>query len=422
MRPQRCAALRLALTRWREISRSHSDRAAKIWKVSLPFGVVVLMFSVWECSSAPRSLSSSVVSMSWRRERVQAIKFPDNLTYFVMHQGKLHFGILGAAHIVPNALIKPAQQLAEVAVDAIAARNPVRAHAFAITHGIPRVMGSYDEVIRAPDIDAIYIPLPNSLHCEWAIRALRAGKHVLCEKPLAANEREAERMAQAAQETGLVLAEALHYRYHPLANRVYQLLHDGTIGRIAELECYFSVPSSPMNIRFDWALAGGVTMDLGCYLLNMIHYFSGCRPRVRKAAALIGPPNIDVTMEAVLELEDGATARMSCSMAPDAPAQAAFAAKGEWGELSVTNPVAPHHGNQLTLKTGETMRRETVEGDTSYTYQLRAFVAAVWGERPMATAGSDGILNMRLIDEVYRTAGLPPRGVAEPHDESSTRA
>jgi predicted dehydrogenase len=327
-----------------------------------------------------------------------------------MHQDRLHFGVLGAANIVPNALIKPAQHLAEVAIDAIAARDQARACAFAVRHGIPRVMGSYAEVVGASDIDAVYIPLPNSLHCEWAIRALRAGKHVLCEKPLAANEQEAKRMAQVAEQTGLVLAEALHYRYHPLASRVYQLLHDGTIGRIAELECYFSVPSLPTNIRFDWALAGGVTMDLGCYLLNMIHYFSGCRPRVRKAAALIGPPNIDVAMEAILELEGGATARMSCSMAPDARAEAGFAAKGDRGELYVTNPVAPHHGHQLTFKTGDTVRRETVEGHTTYTYQLRAFVAAVRGDQSMVTAGSDGILNMRLIDEVYRTAGLPPRG------------
>jgi predicted dehydrogenase len=342
--------------------------------------------------------------------------------HLVMHQDKLHFGVLGAAHIVPNALITPAQQLAEVAVDAIAARDQTRARAFAIMYGIPRVMGSYDEVVDASDIDAIYIPLPNALHCEWTIRALRAGKHVLCEKPLAANEHEAEQMAQVAQTTGLVLAEALHYRYHPLARRVYQLLHDGTLGRISELACHFSVPSSPTNIRFDWDLAGGVTMDLGCYLLNMIHYFSGHRPRVRKAAALMGPPNIDVTMEAILELEDGATARMRCSMAPDTPAEAGFAAKGERGELLVTNPVVPHHGHLLTLKTGDTVRRETVEGHTTYTYQLRAFVAAVRGEQSMATTGSGGIMNMRLIDEVYRAAGLPPRGTVAPQRESSARA
>ena len=339
-----------------------------------------------------------------------------------MHHGRLRFGVLGAAHIVPNALIKPAQQLTDVTINAIAARDQTRARAFALTHGIPHVMRTYDEVVGASSIDAIYSPLPNSLHCEWAVRALRAGKHVLCEKPLAANEQEAKRMAQVAEQSGLVLAEALHYRYHPLASRVYELLHEGAIGRIAELECHFSVPASPKNIRFDWDLAGGVTMDLGCYLLNMIHYFSGCRPRVRKAAALVGPPNIDVTMEAILELEDGATARMSCSMAPDATAEARFAAKGERGELLVTNPVAPHHGHQLTIKTGDTVRRETVEGLTTYTYQLRAFLAAVRGEQPIATAGSDGILNMRLIDEVYHAAGMPPRGAVASHHESPAGA
>jgi predicted dehydrogenase len=338
-----------------------------------------------------------------------------------MHQDKLRFGVLGAARIAPNALIKPAQQLAEVTIDAIAARDQARAHAFAMTHSIPRVMGSYDEVVGASDIDAIYIPLPNSLHCEWAIRALLAGKHVLCEKPLAANEQEAARMAQVAQETGLVLAEAVHYRYHPLASRVYQLLHDGNLGRIAELTCHFSVPSLPVNIRFDWDLAGGVTMDLGCYLLDMIRYFSGCRPRVREATALVGPPNIDVTMDAILQLEGGATARMICSMTPDATAQAGFAAKCELGELLVTNPVSPHRGHQLTVKSGDTVRHETVDGDTTYTYQLRAFVAAVRGKQPMATAGSDGILNMRLIDNVYRAAGLPPRGATLPHLNSTER-
>jgi predicted dehydrogenase len=334
--------------------------------------------------------------------------------HHVMYQDKLRFGVLGAAHIVPNALIKPAQQLAQVAVDAIAARDQARAHAFAVTQSIPRVMGSYDEVVDASDIDAIYIALPNSLHCEWAIRALRAGKCVLCEKPLAANEQEAARMAEVAQETGLVLAEALHYRYHPLARRIYQLLQGGTIGRITELECHFSAPSLPNNIRFDWDLAGGVTMDLGCYLLDMLHYFSGSTPRVREAAAVMGPPSIDVAMKAILELEDGATARMSCSMTPHTPAEAGFAAKGERGELLVTNPVAPHHGHQLALKTDGKVRMETVEGDTTYTHQLRAFVAAVRGEESMATTGSNGILNMRLIDEVYRAAGLTPRGTVPP--------
>src|SRR5438105_731071 len=128
----------------------------------------------------------------------------------------LRFGILGAARIVPKALIEPAQRIADVELLAIAARDAARAREFARDHGISRVLPSYIDVIKADDLDAIYIPLPNSLHCEWTIRALRAGKHVLCEKPLAANAREAERMAGVASETVLVRADTLHYQYHHL--------------------------------------------------------------------------------------------------------------------------------------------------------------------------------------------------------------
>lgn len=324
-------------------------------------------------------------------------------------QRPLRFGILGAARIVPNALVAPARQVPDVELSAIAARDPGRAREFAAANGIRRVLQSYTDVINDPEIDAIYNPLPNSLHCRWTILALRAGKHVLCEKPMASNAAEARQMAQVADETGLVLAEAFHYRYHPLADRVRELLQGGTLGRLIHLEAQFSVPIPPTNIRFDWALAGGATMDLGCYPLHMIRHFSGLMPRVVRATAETGPPNIDVTMEADLELAGGATARMRCSMAADATLGASFAARGERGELHVTNPVAPHLGHQLTLSSGGGERRETVAGDPSYTRQLRAFVAAVRGLAPVLTGAADAVASMRLIDDVYRAAGLPPR-------------
>ncbi len=328
----------------------------------------------------------------------------------VTYKSPVRFGILGAARIVPQALIKPAEQLDRVEIVAIAARDPLKARAFALAHRIPRVLSSYDDVIGASDIDAIYIPLPNSLHCEWTIRALRAGKHVLCEKPIASNADEAQQMADTASETGLILAEAFHYRYHPLAAYVHELLHAGRIGRIIHFDGHFAVPSLPTNIRFDWALSGGATMDLGCYLLDMVRYFSGLKPRVRRAYARVGPPKIDITMEADLAFENGTSARMNCSIAPDARAAAWFSAKGERGELLVTNLVAPHGGHLLTLRTGISEQREVVDGETTYLYQLKAFAAAVQDNEPIATTGSDGVLNMRLIDEVYRAAGLPMRG------------
>jgi predicted dehydrogenase len=324
-------------------------------------------------------------------------------------QRPLRFGILGAARIAPDALIKAAQNVPDADVVAVAARDPKRAREFADAHSIPRVLATYDDLVNDPELDVIYNPLPNSLHCEWTIAALRAGKHVLCEKPIASNAIEAERMANAADETGKILGEAFHYRYHPLADRIRALMTDGTLGRLAHVEGQFSVPIPETNIRFDWSLAGGATMDLGCYPLHMIRYFSGLMPRVVSARAETGPKNIDIAMDVDLELAGGVTAKMTCAMKKDSPLRASFMARGELGELRVTNPIAPHRGHQLIVKTGAGEKTETVPGDTTFTHQLRAFIKAVRGEAKFPTDGSEGTINMRVIDDVYRAAGLPPR-------------
>src|SRR5271170_3623013 len=263
----------------------------------------------------------------------------------------IRFGILGAARIAPDALVKAAQNVPAAEVVAVAARDPKRAREFATANGIPRVLASYDDLVNDPELDVIYNPLPNSLHCEWSIAALRAGKHVLCEKPLASNALEAEQMTKVAAETGKILGEAFHYRYHPLADRVRALIGDGTLGRLVHVEGNFSVPIPETNIRFDWSLAGGATMDLGCYPLHMIRYFSGLMPRVIRAKAETGPRNIDIAMDVDIELQGGATAKMTCAMKKDSPLMASFTARGDRGELRVINPIAPQRGHQLTVKT-----------------------------------------------------------------------
>jgi len=321
----------------------------------------------------------------------------------------IRFGILGAARIAPDALIKAAQNVPDANVVAVAARDPKRAREFADAHSIARVLATYEDLVNDPELDVIYNPLPNSLHCECTIAALRAGKHVLCEKPLASNAIEAERMANAADETGKILGEAFHYRYHPLADRIRALMTDGTLGRLVHVEGQFSVPIPETNIRFDWSLAGGATMDLGCYPLHMIRYFSGLTPRVVSARAETGPKNIDIAMEVDLELAGGVTAKMTCAMKKESPLRASFMARGDRGELRVTNPIGPHRGHQLIVKTSAGEKTETVPGDTTFTHQLRAFIKAVRGEAKFPTDGAEGIINMRVIDDVYRAAGLPPR-------------
>ena len=192
----------------------------------------------------------------------------------------IKFGILGAARIAPAALIRPAAKNVEVVVDAVAARDRERASAYAKRHRIPRVAHSYQGLVSDPGIDAVYIPLPNSLHSKWTLAALAGGKHVLCEKPLTANVEEAEVVAatsrQAAEESGLVVAEAFHYRYHPLAHRMREIVESGELGRLRVIEAWLCAPiPRKSDIRYQYALAGGAMMDMGCYVVNLVRMLSG---------------------------------------------------------------------------------------------------------------------------------------------------
>src|SRR5213080_4382910 len=193
-----------------------------------------------------------------------------------MAAGPLRVGILGAARIAPMALVKPARRVPEATVLAVAARDPERARRFAARHGIPRVHQSYDALLADPEIDAVYNPLPNALHAPWTIRALAAGKHVLCEKPFAANAAEAEEMARAAERAGRVLVEAFHWRYHPLFARVRAILDAGEIGQVRHLEAHFCIPLPlPNDIRWRKDLAGGALMDTGCYTVSVLRHLAG---------------------------------------------------------------------------------------------------------------------------------------------------
>src|SRR6266550_158133 len=148
----------------------------------------------------------------------------------------LRVGVLGAAAIAPHAVVKPAREVPGVTVVGVAARDPARAREFARRHAIPMVYDDYAALVAADDLDAVYIPLPNGLHGGWTLRALAAGKHVLCEKPFTANAEEARAVAAAAAGSGRVVMEAFHYRYHPLTERVRQLLADGVIGTVRHVE------------------------------------------------------------------------------------------------------------------------------------------------------------------------------------------
>jgi predicted dehydrogenase len=322
----------------------------------------------------------------------------------------LRIGILGAARIAPMALVRPARAVEGVVVAAVAARDAARAREFAAKHGIARVHDTYSALIADPELDAIYNPLPNSHHCVWTVRALEAGKHVLCEKPLASNAAEAETMAAAAARTGRILFEAFHWRYHPLAARMLEVLASGAIGRTLHVAATFCVPLLiPGDIRYRLDLAGGATMDTGCYAIHVARTLAGAEPAVKSAQVKLSSPNVDRWMAAELAFPQGFSGRVECSLASARLLAASARVVGDRGELRVTNPIAPHLWHSLVVETKEGRRAERVRGDATYVHQLRAFRAAVSDGAPFPTTPADGVANMRVIDAVYAKAGLPLR-------------
>lgn len=325
----------------------------------------------------------------------------------------IRFGALGAARIAPGALVGPANKTDRCSVVAIAARDAERAARFAKENAIAQSTDSYAELIRLAEIDAVYIGLPASLHAHWSMEALRAGKHVLCEKPFTTSAEEAEEMVSLAAELGLVLCEAFHYPYHPLAQRVREICASGAIGKLRRLEGRFDAPIGDTDdIRYNRALGGGATMDLGCYPIHWMRMVTGMEPEVVSAKASERPAGVDEVMTAELRFPADISARMDCSMSKQGGLALRFDAEGSRGALSVTNLIAPGLGYELKWHNADGEFDEKVEaGGSTYDYQMLEFVAAVLDGKELPTGGQDAIDNMRVIDAVYRAAGLPARRV-----------
>jgi predicted dehydrogenase len=323
----------------------------------------------------------------------------------------VRIGTLGAARITPGALVKPARNVAEADLVAVAARDRSRADAFASKHNIPRVVDSYAALVADPDIDAIYNPLPNGLHAEWTIAALEAGKHVLCEKPFTANAKEAEDVAAVAARTGLVVMEAFHYRYHPLTKRIRAILDSGELGSIQHIDTALCFPLPKFSdIRYQYDLAGGALMDVGTYTVHMARVLAGEEPEVLSAQAKLRRPDVDRAMRAELSFPSGATGRITCSMWSAWVVQTYARVTGEHGELRVINPTSPQLWHRMRVKSGDNTRTEKFTRRPTYEFQLEAFCAAVLRGEPTLTPPSDSIANMRVLDAIYVAAGMTPRG------------
>jgi predicted dehydrogenase len=322
----------------------------------------------------------------------------------------LRFGILGAARIAPAALIGPARGDPRVEVVAVAARDAARAAAFAQAHGVARSHASYEAVIEADDLDAVYIALPISEHRRWTIAALRAGKHVLCEKALACNADEAATIADAAARSGRVVMEAFHYRYHPLMLRALAVIRSGALGRLQSIEASFTVPiPDASDIRHQYPLGGGMMMDIGCYPIHWIRHLTGEEPE-DLLATVYARGDIDITVTAAARLRSGCSARIHASMDPGCRFAAHLVARGNDGTLVIDNPLSPQDGHTFTLTTAGQTVHESFDRRPTYAYQLDAFVDAVVDGTPLPTDATDSIHTLRAIDAVYQAAGLRLRG------------
>jgi predicted dehydrogenase len=308
----------------------------------------------------------------------------------------VRWGLLSTARI-NEAILGVARQSQRTDVVAVASREQPRAEAYAREHGIDRAYGNYEQLLEDDDVEVVYNPLPNSLHVEWSVRALEAGKHVLCEKPMGRRVDAVTRAFDTAERAGRLLMEAFMYRHHPQTQKAAELVRDGAIGRLRQLRSQFSFTlADEANIRMLPELDGGALMDLGGYCIGMQRLLAG-EPELVFGRQRKGATGVDVGFVAVLQFSGDVFGEFHCAF--DLPDLTGLEAIGSEGTLVVRDPVRcrdPH----VELD-GE---RIDVEDVNRYLIQAENFSAAVRGEAEPLLGRADAIGQVRVIEALYRSA------------------
>jgi predicted dehydrogenase len=288
---------------------------------------------------------------------------------------------------------------------AVGSRDLGRAQAFAGENAIPRAHGSYEELLADPEIDAIYNPLPNSLHVEWSIKALQAGKHVLCEKPMSRRPEDVARAFDVAEREGRVLEEAFMWRHHPQLRRTRELLEAGEIGKLRVIRAAFAFNAGdPNDIRLQADLHGGGLMDVGCYCVSGCRAIAGAEPIRGYAEYVPGGNGVDVALAATLRFPGDVVAHFDCGLTYNGGDH--LEAVGTTGTLFLDDP---WHGREpvIEVRRGASARSiERVEATAanSYALELADFEAAVRGERPPLLRRDDALAQARVIQALYTSA------------------
>ena len=308
----------------------------------------------------------------------------------------VRWGLLSTARI-NEAILNGAAQTDTTEVVAVASRDQARADAYAREHGIERAHGSYEALLQDDDVEVVYNSLPNSMHVEWSVRALEAGKHVLCEKPLDRRVEAVERAFDTADRAGRLLMEAFMYRHHPQSKKAAELVHGGAIGELRQLRSLFSFTlTDDADVRLVPALDGGALMDLGCYCISMQRLLAG-EPELVFGRQRVGGRGVDVGFVGVLQFPGEVFGEFHCGF--DLPEGNGLEAIGSKGKLVVPDPVRcrdPH-----VEVDGE---RIDVEDVDRYYLQVENFSAAVRGEAEPLLGRADALGQARTLDALLRSA------------------
>jgi predicted dehydrogenase len=312
----------------------------------------------------------------------------------------LKWGLLAAGNIAGK-FAKGLRTLSEATALAVGSRDLAKARQFAQTHGLERAYGSYEELLADPDVDAVYISTPNSLHAEWSIKAAEAGKHILCEKPVTANLGELKKVLAVIKKRRVFFMEAFMYRCHPQWKKLREIIKAGTIGevRILESSFAFNMGLQLKNIRLSNPLAGGGLMDVGCYCVSFCRLAAGQEPVEAKAVAHIGKAGrVDYQASGLLRFPSGAVAHFACATQCGTPMAARV--YGSQGSITVGNPWFPSLGATPLMVTAGG-KQETIEIECGHEpYANEALTVAQYLDARQAPAMNceDSLGQMRALD------------------------
>ena len=316
----------------------------------------------------------------------------------------VRWGLLSTAAI-NTAILAGARGSDRVEIVAVGSRDPGRADAYAREHGIERAHGSYEALLADDAVEAVYVPLPNAMHVEWARRALEAGKHVLVEKPFGRSAEEVAGVAALASSRGLIVAEGFMWRHHPQTARALQMIRDGAIGRLLLVRAAFSFGLERLrgadDTRFDPALEGGGLMDVGCYCVSAIRLMSGEEPERVHAERLVGPSGVDVVFAATMRMPSGVLGQFDCGFLSRHRDELEIV--GDEGSLFLDDPWhcrAP----VIELRTGGRPELVAIRPDDPYRRELEDVSDAIRGLGGMRGAGDDAVAQARSIEALHEAA------------------